>query len=221
MLRYQSTSAALAVLSFFSMACCRDEANDRSRSHAATAGGDVVMEMPSTTPAAAASARWITDANALSLLNTLNSRAIAAADFELENWHVDTARAFAASMAREHADLQHSIDSLTTRLGVTPVSPALGQKWTSTMQAQIDTVRRSGEAGVDLAFVKQQAASHQLMSEYLSQLATVAERPELQAFLESATTKAASQAARARALQPTVARIDSTRRAARKRGETP
>lgn len=219
MSRYQSTSAALAVLSFFLVACGHDAANDRSRSHEATSAGDVVMEVPSTP--AATTARWITDANTVSLLNTLNSRAIAAADFELENWHIDTARAFAASMAREHADLQHSIDSLTTRLGVTPVSPALGQKWSSTMQAQIDTMRRTGEAGVDLAFVKQQVASHQLMSEYLSQLATVAERPELQAFLQSATTKAASQAARARALQPTVARIDSLRRDARKRGEMP
>lgn len=209
---YQSTRAVLFVMSLSLIACGRDKPRD----HETTAGGDVVMEVAS--PPTVSSVRWITDANALSLLSTINSRAIAAADFELENWHVDTARAFAASMAREHADLQHSIDSLTSHLSLTPVSPALATVWTSAMQAKIDTVRRAGEAGVDLAFVKQQASSHQLISEYLAQLALVAERPEMQAFLESASTKAASQAARARVLLPTVARIDSTRREARKRG---
>jgi len=219
MSRYRSTSAALIALSISISACGDDAGRNRETTHEATAGGEVVAE-PSAAPAAP-SERWINDANALSLASALNARAIAAADFELENWHVDTARAFAASMAREHADLQHSIDSLTTRLGLTPVSPALAQRWTSAMQAQIDTVRRAGEAGVDLAFVRQQANSHQLMSEYLSQLALVAERPELQSFLESATTKTGLQAARARALLPAVARIDSTRREARKRGAIP
>jgi predicted outer membrane protein len=213
----RSTSVALFASTVLLSACGRGATPNRM-THETTSGGDVAAE----SPPAPSSARWISDANALSLASTLNARAIAAADFELENWHVDTARAFAASMAREHADLQHSIDSLTTRLNVTPVSPALAKPWMSAIQAQIDTVRRAGDAGIDLAFVRQQANSHALMADYLSQLATVAERPELQAFLQMASAKASSQGARARALQPTVAKIDSTRReAARKRATTP
>ena len=89
------------------------------------------------------------------------------------------------------------------------------------MQSQIDSIWRAGEAGRDLAFVRQQVNSHRLMSDYFTQLASVAERPELRAVLEMAAAKATSQAQRARALEPAVARIDSVRREARRRGATP
>jgi predicted outer membrane protein len=189
-----------------------------SKIHEAVAGGDVAPG--SATHAPTTAVRWITDANAVAVVSALNAREIASADVELENWHVDTARAFAASMAREHAEFQHSVDSIAQRLNLTPVTPALAKQWTSAMQAQIDTVQRAG-SGLDLAFIRQQATSHQLMADYLSELAAVAERPAWQAFLEAAAANATSQAARARAVQATVAAIDSTRRsAARSRGAT-
>jgi len=220
--RLELSKLALVALSVsLIVACGRDEPRGRRSPAVAvdTAGGEVVVGNEPAAPAPR-TARWITDANALSLVSAVNTRAIAAADVELENWHVDTARALAASMAREHAELQHSIDSLAARLDVTPVAPALAKQWTSTMQAQIDSIWRAGEAGLDLAFVRQQINSHQRMSDYFTQLAAVSERPELRAFLESAAAKTASQAQRARALEPTVARIDSTRREARRRGTT-
>ena len=217
MLPYNSTTAALLALSISLSACGREQPNERRTSRVVvdTAGGEVGGETMAT-PAPAA--RWITDANAVALASTLNSRAIAAADAELENWHIDTVRAFAATMAREHADLQHSIDSLTQRLNLTPVSPALARRWSATFQTQIDTVLRAG-TGIDLAFVRQQANSHQIMADYFSQLASATERPELRALLEAAAAKATSQAQRALALQPSIARIDSIRReASRRRG---
>jgi len=223
MSRLQLTKSALVVMGVsLIVACGRDKPRDRGASRVVvdSAGGEVVVSNESAIPAKT-SARWINDANALSLASALNARAIAAADIELENWHVDTARAFAASMAREHADLQHSLDSLSERLKLVPVSPALAKQWTAALQAQMDTIWRAGEAGRDLAFVRQQITSHKLMSDYFTQLAAVAERPELRAFLESAAAKTASQAQRASALQPTVARIDSVRREARRRGATP
>jgi predicted outer membrane protein len=223
-----ATRSALAVIALsVSSIGCR---HDRQTPHRAVrgvgdtvaqsreAGGEVVSE--SARNPQASSIRWITDANALSLVAAMNARAIASADFELENWHIDTVRAFAAAMAREHAELQHSADSIAARLGLAPVSPALSKQWTSAMQAQIDTMRRTGESGLDLAFLRQQANSHQLMSEHLSELASVAEHPELGAFLDTAAAKARAQAQRARSLQP-VALSDSTRReAARRHGTT-
>ena len=222
MSRFELSKVALAIFSISSLvACGHDDRRERRSSVVVdTAGGEVAVGNTPATPART-SARWITDANVLSLASAVNARAIAAADVELENWHVDTARAFAASMAREHADLQHSIDSLAARLNLTPVSPALAKSWTSALQAQIDTIWRAGEGGRDLAFVRQQANSHQLMADYFTQLAAVAERPELQVLLESAAAKTTSQAQRATALQATVARIDSVRREARRRGDTP
>jgi len=220
--------AIALALSVSSIGCGHDKSTDRRPSHVVrdtvakpieeSAGGEVVPA-PATAPQTS-KVRWITDANAVSLVAALNAREIAAADVELENWHVDTVRAFAAAMAREHAELQHSVDSLAARLGLNPVSPALAMRWTSAMQAQIDTMRRAGEGGLDLAFVRQQAKSHQLMSEYLSQLAAVAERPEWGAFLETAASKATAQAQRALALQPVVA-SDSARRVAARRGTVP
>ena len=223
MSRFQPMKAALIAVSISLLAACGDKRPRERQGRPVvvdSAGGEVVIGNESAVPAKP-SARWITDANALSLASAVNARAIAAADVELENWHVDTARAFAASMAREHADLQHSIDSLTERLKIVPVNPALAKQWTSALQTQIDTIWRAGELGRDLAFVRQQVNSHQLMSDYFTQLAAVAERPELRALLESAAAKTSSQAQRASALQPVVARIDSVRRDARRRGATP
>jgi predicted outer membrane protein len=222
MSRFEATKLSLVAFGLsLIVACGHDEPRARPSNGVVvdTAGGEVVGNEPASPPPR--TARWITDANALSLASAVNTRAIAAADVELENWHVDTARAFAASMAREHAELQHSIDSIAARLNVTPVIPALAKQWTSAMQAQIDTIWRAGEAGLDLAFVRQQITSHQRMSDYFTQLAAVSEHPELRAFLETAAAKSASLAQRASALQPTVARIDSIRREARRRGSPP
>jgi predicted outer membrane protein len=223
MWRIQLMGAARAANSSLSTGGCgHEEMRGRRVQRAAvdSAGGEVVVSNESAIPAKPA-ARWITDANALSLASAVNARAIAAADIELENWHVDTARAFAASMAREHADLQHSIDSLGERLKLVPVSPALAKQWTTALQAQIDSIWRAGETGRDLAFVRQQITSHERMAGYFTQLAAVAERPELRALFESAASKATSQAQRASALEPAVARIDSVRREARRRGGAP
>jgi predicted outer membrane protein len=216
----------VVALSVLSLACGHDGKSERQASRTVAdsvarlreeiAGGEVVTLPAATQPTSRI--RWISDANALSLITALNARQIAAADFELENWRVDSVRAFAASMAREHAELQHAVDSIAAHLGLTPVPPALAKQWTAEIQAQIDTVRRAGDNRIDLAFVRQQANSHQLMSDRLSQLAAVTERPELQAFFERAASKAAAQAQRARSMQ-TFASSDSARRdAARSRG---
>ena len=142
----------------------------------------------------------------------MNARQIAAADIELENWHNEAARAFAASMAREHAELQHSADSLAARLGITPVAPALTKPWMSAMQAQIDSLRRVRASSFDSAFVHQQVASHQLMLDYLQQLASASQHPDLQSMLSAAAKRVASQLDRARSLDTTlVARRDTTR----------
>ena len=178
--------AAVFALSISSIACGhgderahgpqRGPSNSAAPSRVADAEGEVVGQP--VTGAGSSATRWITDANALSLVSALNAREIAAADMELDGWHVDTARAFAASMAREHADLQHSIDSLAAHLDLTPVAPALAQRWAAAMQAQIDTMRRSSDGRIDLSFVHQQVNSHQRMADYLSSLAAVAEHPE-------------------------------------------
>jgi putative membrane protein len=163
--------------------------------------------------------RWITDANILALLGAMNAREIAAADVELEAWHSDTVRAFAASMARDHAELQHSVDSLTERLGVMPATPALAKPWLSSMQIRMDSVQQARGDALDRAFVREEVATHQLMSDYVQQLAAAAERPELRAFLETTASRVASELARARSMQATVAASDSAAaaRAARTR----
>jgi predicted outer membrane protein len=171
--------------------------------------------------------RWITDANALSLLAAMNARQIAGADVELEAWHNDAVRAFAASVAREHAELQHSADSLTERMGITPLAPALAKPWLAPIQAQIDSARRAREGTIDRAFVRAQVSSDQLIADYLQQLAAAAERPELRTLLNTARTRVASQLARALALQTVLAKADSAaadslaRRAARQRKLAP
>jgi predicted outer membrane protein len=187
------------------------------------AAGDVVIDAAN----APVKERWITDANAFSLFGTMNARQIAAADVELEGWHVDAVRAFAAAIAREHAELQHSADSLASRLGITPVTPALAKPWSSRLQTQIDSMRQVRPSMLDRAFLRQQVSSHQLMADYVQQLAAAAERPEVRSFFAAAATRISSQLARARSLQATFAPLDSAaadsaaRRAARQRKPSP
>jgi len=153
--------------------------------------------------------KWINDANVLAILNTMNQRQIAAADAELSSWHVDTVRAFAAAMYREHTALQHSIDSLVEAAHIAPVLPALGATIRGQMQAQIDTIYQHGGRGFDRAYVMQSVAGHQLMAQYLNQLAAVADAPAVSTLIGSLTPAVQSQIARGNAMRAMFAVADS------------
>jgi hypothetical protein len=174
---------------------------------------------------AAPEERWLTDANVFALFGVLNSRTIAAADIELQNWHSEPVRALASMIAREHAELQHSADSLSDRVHIMPVAPALAATLGAQMRAQMDSMTQFRPAGMSLdrAFLRQQIGSHRFMLEYTQQLASVAQRTDVQAFLASTTARLSTHLDRARALQATFAAADSTaaadsaRRAGRRR----
>jgi predicted outer membrane protein len=153
--------------------------------------------------------KWLNDANVLAIVTTMNQRQLAAADAELSTWHVDTVRAFAASMYREHTALQHSIDSLAEAVHIAPVLPALGATIRGQMQAQIDTIYQHGGRGFDRAYVMQAVGGHQLMAQYLSQLSAVSDAPAVATLLGSLTTAVQSQIARANAMRGLFAIADS------------
>ena len=153
--------------------------------------------------------RWLTDANVLSLLSMMNSLQIAAADVELEAWHVDNVRALAAAAAREHGELQHAVDSVAQRIHAVPVAPALAQTVSAAMQPDLDVLRRSGGRTVDRAFVRQQIVSAQLMEEYLDELAAVTEHHEVRSLLGAARDSVAAQLTRTTAQQARFALADS------------
>jgi predicted outer membrane protein len=167
-------------------------------------GGEVVGDSAS----AAATVHWISDANALALLGLMNARQLSAADLELSSWHSDTVRAFAATMARTHADLQHSIDSLVDQIHVAPIAPALAEPLGAQMQSQIDSLRGLG-VGLDRAYVREQVASHELMSENVRELAGVVERPEIGALLAGVAARVDSALARARFIDAMLTTADS------------
>ena len=166
--------------------------------------------------------KWLNDANVLAMLTTMNQRQVAAADAELSSWHVDTVRAFAASMYREHTALQHSIDSLADGAHIVPVLPALGTTIRGQMQAQIDTINQHGGRGFDRAYVMQSLAGHQLMAQYLNQLSAVADAPAVETLIGSMSTAVQSQITRANAMRALFAvadsiAADSAQRAAQRR----
>ena len=153
--------------------------------------------------------RWINDANVLAIAAAMNYKQLAAADAELSTWHVDTVRAFAAEMAREHSAMQRTMDSIAGALQIEPVKPALGTLVQLRMQRQIDSIYMHGGRAFDRAFLDQQIASHRLMYDYLSRLAAVAERPALQQVLTTAADSVRSQTARAVELRTMFAKQDS------------
>jgi predicted outer membrane protein len=174
-------------------------------SRTAEAAGDVAKD----SAAPRDNIRWLNDANVLALLTTMNQRQVAAADVELSSWHVDTVRAFAAAMYREHTALQHSIDSLADAAHIVPVLPALGAAMRGQMQAQIDTINQHGGRGFDRAYVVQSVAGHQLMAQYLNQLSAVAGAPAIETLIGSMTTAVQSQITRANAMRALFAAADS------------
>lgn len=169
----------------------------------AEAGGEVARD--SARPAV----RWINDANVLAVAAAMNYKQLAAADAELSAWHVDTVRAFAAAMAREHSAMQRTMDSIAGALQIEPVKPALGALVQLRMQRQIDSIYMHDGRAFDRAFLDQQIASHRLMRDYLLGLAAVAERPALQQVLTTAADSVQSQTARAVELRTMFAKQDS------------
>jgi predicted outer membrane protein len=171
----------------------------------AEAAGDVAKD--STSPRE--NIKWLNDANVLAILTTMNQRQVAAADAELSTWHVDTVRAFAASMYREHTAFQHSIDSLAEAAHIVPVLPALGTTIRGQMQTQIDTIYQHGGRGFDRAYVMQAVAGHQLMAQYLNQLSAVSDAPAVSTLIGSLTPAVQSQIARANGMRTLFVIADS------------
>lgn len=145
--------------------------------------------------------RWIADANALALLSMMNARQLAAAQAELQAWRSDTVRALAVSIAQLHAGLQHDVDSVAQQLQLAPATPAMASDIVMAMQAQIDSMTMLRGDALDRAYVAQQIASHERMTDYLDQLSTIAERPEVQALMSAAAGRSAAALARAKAVQ--------------------
>ena len=157
------------------------------------AGGTLATDSAALRRDSAVTLRWISDGNVLAIVSAINGRQIAAANIELSRWHSDTVRALAASLAHDHSELQHSLDSLATALKLVPVPSALSAEVVATFQAQVDSLGEYRGVALDRAFVAQQVASHNLMAQHLTELGAVTTSPELQAWLESASARVASQ----------------------------
>lgn len=157
----------------------------------------------------AVTVHWLTDGNILSLVGVIDARQTALADAELQAWRSDTVRAFAASVARSHAELQHSVDSLAARMHLVTAAPAIQDDLVASLQAHVDTVAMNRGPQLDRVFVQQSVATHQLLTDYLSQMTAVAEAPEVQAILGSAQERVATQLTRAKQIQAMFAAADS------------
>jgi predicted outer membrane protein len=153
---------------------------------------------------------WVNDANVLSVLSVMNTRQIAAADIELEGWHSEDARTIAEAVARDHAELQHLVDSVVTASHIAPQSSALTSQIGLEMQRLVDTIIARRSVTLDRAFARQQVASDQLMSTYLAQLNAAAENGDVKTVTATVATRVAGQLARAKVLRAAFAIADSS-----------
>ncbi len=214
---------ALAAISLCMAGACQRNNNDGSVTVASTNGDSAVARVDSAggdvsnASSEPVAGRWITDANVLSLLGTMNAAQLTAANVELQGSRSDSVRAFAASVARGSAALKYSIDSLAGRMNMVPVAPALAEHVAGAMQAQIDSMRANRGGSLDRAFLVQQVQGQRLMADYATQLSGVTERSELQSLLSAVAASNNSQAARAQVLLRAYAAADSVAAAATKR----
>jgi predicted outer membrane protein len=183
----------------------------RDTAVAADAAGEVVND---DTTAVRNDQVWITDGNALALLRVMNTRQISAADVELEAWHTDTVRAFAASVARDHAELQHSVDSLVERTRVAPVVSALVQRVDTAFRLRVDSLRAIEGRPLELAFARQQVVAESAFATVADQLTGAATAPEVRGMMQSAAARARAESDRARSLLATLMLADSIKKAA-------
>jgi predicted outer membrane protein len=189
----------------------RPDSSRLARAVVTEEGGDVISD----SGAKRAIGTWLTDANVLSLLAAINRTQIQAADVVLSAWHSDTVRGFAASMAREHAEIARSIDSVATQAKLAPIAPAVTGMLSAPFLASIDTLRGNRGMGLDRAYVRQQLTSHQAMAMQVTQLGTVAQRPEVQGLVSALGARLGSQVERAKALDAEFVKSDSIKAAAK------
>lgn len=187
-------------------AAARPVVRDTAHPKADSASGEVRLDSVVAPPEV-----WVTDANVLAMLNTIAGRQIAADNVELQTWHTDTIRAFAASMAREHSAILHAVDSVATRIKLAPVAPALARDVFVAMQARTDTMSWQRGLALDRAYVRHQIASNDAAAKLASQLAAVAERPEVAALATSVVERSKSASEKAKALDVQLTKADSVR----------
>ena len=157
------------------------------------ASGVVLADSALTRGDSTITVKWLSDANVLALFNTMNGRQLAAHDIMLSSWHSDTVRALATLLVRAHTAMQRSADSLAGALGIVPVAPALTVQIRTEFQAQIDSMLRSRGMALDRAFVREQIDSHQLMANYLEQLAAASPTADVRTWIDAANAQVASQ----------------------------
>jgi putative membrane protein len=199
-----SVAAALA-------ACEQQDQQQRtSRGDTVEAGGEVVADSTMKNPDAA----WITDGNVLAMLSVFNTRQIGAANVELDSWHTDTIRQFAATVAREHIALQRSADSLAQRIKVAPVMSALSVQIDSAFRLRVDSLRGLGGSPLERAFAHEQVVAESAIADYANQLTGAAQAPEVRALAESVANDARTHLTRARTFETTLLVADSIKKAA-------
>jgi predicted outer membrane protein len=149
------------------------------------------------------------DDNIIALARLLNVRVKAAADYELQRWGSDTTRALAEEMAREHAAIRYTIDSVAASLGMTPVLPALASEIDSATRRHLTMLEVAGGRPLDRAYVKEHIASHEYMIDYVTKFAAAAERQALRTAMDTISAKLKTHLASGRALQVEYAKADS------------
>jgi len=197
-------------------ACAPDEREPASQTRAPAAkpgqageaGGDLADSAPVNVNQA-----WITDANALALLSVLNSRQIDAANVELDAWHTDTVKTFAVAVAHDHAQFQHTTDSVAEHLHLAPVRSALVVRIDSIFHFRIDSLRGLHGPQMERAFVQQQVVAEQDIATYADELTGATQAPEVRALMQAAANGARARVNRARAVAATLAIADSMKSA--------
>jgi putative membrane protein len=210
--------AALLTVMVSTLACDRDKkpAKAAAKSPVPTAtaasvkrqaGGEVIAVLDRDSEPVVM--KWIGDDNIIALARLLNVRVKAGADYELQQWGSDTTRAFAEAMAREHAAIRYSIDSLAEALKLTPVLPALSAEIDSVTRQQLTMLYVPGGRPLDRAYVKEQIASHEYMLDYLTKFGAAAERQELRAMMDTISAKLKTHLTSGRALKAEYEKADS------------
>jgi hypothetical protein len=136
-------------------------------------GGEVALDSVDAMP------RWLNDSNIVALVDSMQLTTIAAARYQLQSWASDSTVNLALLLARDHAAMLISVDSVATVRRIAARRPAVADSLLAPYLPQITSLYGLWAAEREKRFLATQRDTHVRALADLTALAAVVRDPDL------------------------------------------
>jgi putative membrane protein len=143
----------------------------------------------------------LSDANIISLLDTINVSEIEAAQLAKEKASSGYVRSFAASLVKDHTENMQNNVQFANRMRVNPEKPRLASALESTHQKTMEELRKKSGRDFDRAYIDYQVAMHEQAVKLVEDTANSVDDTRLKQHLIKTRPDLITHLSAARALQ--------------------